>query len=207
MTATQPPPPPPAGTRELVDQLVPPPWSRGQRSIAVATVTVIVVAIGALWWSGVLGPNLGPVRGYGYGALEQTELPTGTRGGTVELQLEIANRGWFPVRDFDVQAPPFSAGSFGLADGPVDLGPRGRQQVTFHLVVEDCSRFLAAPFPGLSYTGTSNGVPARMKSLRVLGADHVDGRPTWPDAREPEVSSWWYELARSVCDPDGFLHG
>jgi hypothetical protein len=199
-------PAPPTGSHELVDRLIPPPWSRGRRLVTAATVAVIAVALGALWWTGTLGPNIGPVRGYGYGALDRAVGTTaeGARRGTVEIQLELANRGWFPVQDLEVHAPPFLGGTFVQPDGPVELGPRHREQVTFHLVVDDCSRFRAAPFPGLSFDGTSNGVPARGRTLRVLGTDHVEDRASWDDAAEPGVSSWWYELARPVCDPDAF---
>jgi hypothetical protein len=199
-------PTPPTGSRELVDQLVPPPWSRRRRLVTAAVVTAAAITLGALWWTGTLGPNIGPVSGYGYGALDRTVGTTveGTRRGTVEIQLELANRGWFPVRDLEVHAPPFLSGSFVQPGGPVELGPRHREQVTFHLVVDDCRRFQAAPFPGLSIHGTSNGVPARGRALHVLGADHVEDRPSWDDAAEPGVSSWWYELAKAVCDPDAF---
>jgi hypothetical protein len=197
---------PTPSTRELVDQLVPPPWSRGRRVATATALAAVAAALGTLWWTGTLGPNIGPVSGYSYGELDRSVGTTadGARRGTVEVQLELANRGWFPVEDLEVHAPPFLGGSFSQVGGAVELGPRHREPVTFHLVIEDCRRFQAAPYPGLSYEGTSNGVPARGRALRILGADHVEDGASWGDAAEPGARSWWYELARPVCDPAAF---
>jgi hypothetical protein len=185
-----------AAHHDLVDQLVPPPWSQGRRFGVAAVLAVIALAVGVLWWVGVLGPNIAPVREYDVRAVEGTvtSTPGGSRAGTVEIQRQL------PLRDLTVHGGPFGAAELEMPGGPVDLGPRHEERVTVHLAIDDCSLFLAPPHPMLSYYASTAGADG--KELRIVDAEAVAATPTWPDAREPDVASWWYELARVVCDAE-----
>jgi hypothetical protein len=191
-----------AAHHDLVDQLVPPPWSQGRRFGVAAVLAVIALAVGVLWWVGVLGPNIAPVGEYAVRALDGsvTETPGGSRAGTVEIQLQLFNRGQLPLRDLSIDGGPFGAAELDMPSGPVDIGPRHEEQVTVHLAIDDCSLFLAPPQPMLSYYASTAGADG--KELRIVDAEAVAATPTWPDAREPDVASWWYELARVVCDAE-----
>lgn len=183
---------------DVLDQLVPPAWT-GRRRVAVASVMLVALAAGsAIWWSGLLGPNLGPVTGYGWGPAAPLDELDGS-GGTVEVQLELDNRGLLDAEIDDVHAD-FLSGAHLEFDGPVTIPARGSARLHFDLVVDACDRLRAPADPMLTFSGHSGPLPVAGRSLSIDGNNN--GPATWDDAPAPGRTSWWYLLAQPVCDPE-----
>jgi hypothetical protein len=198
----------PATSGTDIDHLVPAPWGPLRRSTVALLVAGGLAVLGVLWWTGVTAVNLAPVRGYSYDAVDDTVDTTeeGARRGVVELRIAVTNRGLLPVEDLVVDSFPFGRAELIQPGGPIDIPARSTRDVTLHLAIDDCSGFQAAPWPGLHVFARSGPFGrAQGNGLRIVGEERSATTPTWPDAREPDGTSWWYEIALPVCDPDA-LH-
>lgn len=186
-------------SHDLLDQLVPPPLTGRRRLVAASVVVAGVLLVAAAWWSGLLDPNLAPISGYGWGPTAPLAQLDGTSG-TVEVQLELDNRGAMDARIDELHAPHLTAAQVHL-DTPVTIPAGDRARLTFHLDIEDCDRFDAPRDPLLTYSGGSGPLPVAGRSL-PLRVHHV---ATEGDPDGWGRPGWWHQLARSVCDPEAEL--
>jgi hypothetical protein len=114
---------------DLLDQLVPAPWSSARRALGAAVATSLVAIGGLGWWAGLLGPNVRPLTGWTAGSDPDRAV--------VELQLDVHNRGWLPLHDVTLELPD-DIGAV-VADPVAErLGPGETATATFTVPIEHC---------------------------------------------------------------------
>jgi hypothetical protein len=115
---------------DLLDQLVPAPWTARRRALATAA-AVLLVAIGGLgWWGGFLGPNVRPSTGW-------SSAPS-SDGESVEVGIEFHNRGLLELRDVTLELSGLPRATV-VADPVADRIPGGgTATATVTIVVDEC---------------------------------------------------------------------
>lgn len=164
--------------------------SRTSGNVLIVAVLVVLCAVtSSVWASGVVRPR---VAATAYSVDE-----VAGRSDAVEVTLQLVNRGWIPVTLESLWQPLGAGAQLENADVATVVDARDTAEITFILAVEDCANLDMHPHPVLPYAGHSGFVRPQGYSLQIENAGAA--KATWPDARDPDTASWWYELAGPVC--------
>lgn len=193
---------------EVLDELVPPPWSTRRRLVVGLVASALVAILGVLWWAGVLTPNLAAQPWLGGTSQVGTSEDEAVVERSVTILVPIENRGWVRATIHDWR-PPATDG-IAWADAadplPVTLEPGESVEIEFHAEVASCREVNARGTDGLDLVTQG---PLGLRTTSSVDLQSLATIPSWPtghddlhladpDRHEP---SWLYHVLGWDCDP------
>lgn len=198
-----------AGDRRL-DELVPPPWGLGRRTVAIGAAFLTVALTIGVVVSGLAGPRLSHTMDWG-GAVDGAD----PEALVVHRIVAVRNDGWMPVTLLSFAPPALEHVTWGQTVGlPAEVNPGDTHEIIVEFVVSGCEVDMGG-FDVFPVRAASGLAPARVVDIpapasrpttrttyRTQDSNETITLPVWPE----QPPSWLLDSIDAVCltPPDQF---
>ena len=200
------------GPTSTLGQLVPAPWPARRRAAVAGLIAVLLAAIGLVWWSGIVVPNLAGGHVLGGTAEVGAVLDDRVVDTAATVHVVVENRGWVSA-ELTGWEPPATSGITWREDVeplPTTLAPGERLELELSATIPDCAEVAAHGALGFGVVAAGS---AGISSTRPVEVDAIASTPRWlnHDRGQPlldtsaRAPSWVYSALDWACDPESSI--